>query len=255
MRTATSRSTRSTSDAVGELRDEAQPRTRSARTTRTRAGHPDGSRIAFERGIGTNVGDTTKEIWTMRADGSDRVQLTNNAVYDVQPAYSPDGTQIAYETKRGRGPRDIHAVGRRRAGRPTNVTNTGTAVTDEQPDWGWGGPGGPVPRPPRRATLADLDDPTLGVDVNVAARVRHGADRRGGGAAAGVAGIGLASQKGIRFVPLTRGASGPGGFVPRHTQGHGPAGERSTGAGRRQRGDFLSFAVPDPPVEGEARRA
>ena len=58
------------------------------------------TRIAFERGIGTNVGDTTKEIWTMRADGSDRVQLTNNGVYDVQPAYSPDGTQIATRATR-----------------------------------------------------------------------------------------------------------------------------------------------------------
>ena len=32
---------------------------------------PDGARIAFERGNGTNVGDTTKEIWTMRADGTE----------------------------------------------------------------------------------------------------------------------------------------------------------------------------------------
>ena len=29
----------------------------------------------------------------MKADGSDLVQVTNNSVYDVDPAYSPDGTQ------------------------------------------------------------------------------------------------------------------------------------------------------------------
>ena len=55
-------------------------------------------RIAYERGIGTNPGDTSKEIWTMAADGSDPVRLTNNTVYDVQPAYSPDCTRIAFET-------------------------------------------------------------------------------------------------------------------------------------------------------------
>ena len=66
---------------------------------------PDGARIAYERGIGTMADETTKEIWTMSADGSDPVRLTNNSAYDGQPAYSPDGDRIAYETLEG-GDRD-----------------------------------------------------------------------------------------------------------------------------------------------------
>ena len=54
--------------------------------TRTRPWSPDGARIAFERGNGTNVGDTTKELWAMDADGTDAVALTTNGVYDADPA-------------------------------------------------------------------------------------------------------------------------------------------------------------------------
>ena len=35
----------------------------------------------------------------MDADGSDPVQITTNSLYDVQPAWSPDGTRIAYVTE------------------------------------------------------------------------------------------------------------------------------------------------------------
>ena len=124
---------------------------------------PDGARIAFERGTGTMVDEPTKEIWTMRADGSDPVRLTNNGLYDVQPAYSPDGTRIAYETSED-GNREIYVRPATPGGAPANVTNA-AAAADEQPDWGWappapGGPGG-------RGAPAGLGDPTLGVDVIV----------------------------------------------------------------------------------------
>ena len=59
---------------------------------------PSGARIAFEAGTGTATSDTTKEIWTMDPDGTDPVQLTSNSVYDAQPAYSPDGTRIAFQS-------------------------------------------------------------------------------------------------------------------------------------------------------------
>jgi TolB protein len=36
------------------------------------------------------------EIWSRRDDGSDRRRLTRNRVNDWGPAYSPDGTRIAY---------------------------------------------------------------------------------------------------------------------------------------------------------------
>jgi Tol biopolymer transport system component len=212
---------------------------------------PDAARIAYERGTGTNVGDTTKEIWTMRADGSDPIRLTSNSVYDVQPAYSPDCTRIAYETTED-GDREIFTRPATLGGTSTNVTNTAAAAADETPDWGSGGPapalcsaspgaGGPGgPGGPGRGplTLADLDNPTLGVDVNVQAisgTVLVGIR----GAAASAAGPGRASQKGIAFVPLTEARQIPVGSFLDTRRGKVRL-ESANPAGRRQRGNFFS---------------
>jgi hypothetical protein len=188
---------------------------------------PDAGRIAFERGIGTNVGDTTKEIWTMRADGTDPVRLTTNNFYDVQPAYSPDGTKIAYESNE-QGDREIYTRPATAGGTSANITNTGGA--DEQPDWGSGGPRRPV-------TLADLDDPTLGVDVNVqpvSGTVLVGIR----GAAAHASGPARASQKGITFVPLTEARQIPVGSFLDTRKGTVRLESARDLKGTRQRGNF-----------------
>ena len=51
------------------------------------------ARVAF---VGEEDGD--KEVFTMNADGRDRVQLTSNAIADCDPALSPDGKRIAWVT-------------------------------------------------------------------------------------------------------------------------------------------------------------
>lgn len=40
--------------------------------------------------------DGTSSIYIMNADGSEETRLTNNPVFDSLPAFSPDGTKIAY---------------------------------------------------------------------------------------------------------------------------------------------------------------
>ena len=205
---------------------------------------PDASRIAFDRGTGTNVGDTTRELWTMRADGTDPIQLTSNSLYEAQPAYSPDCTQVAFETIRA-GNLEIYTRSATAGGATeTNVTNTPANVSDTYPDWGTAAPG-PSPActtaPPGGGgpvTLADLDDPTMGVDVNVApvsGIVLFGV--RGAGARASA--LGGASQKGVTFVPLTEARQIPVGSFLDTRRGRVRL-QSATPTVRRQTGDFYS---------------
>ena len=95
---------------------------------------PDGKRIAFESDgdVGGANPERDMEVWTMAADGTERVQLTRNAAHDEGPAWSPDGRLLAYtsgpDNRRG----DIHVM--TAAGRELR-TLTSYAGPDESPDW------------------------------------------------------------------------------------------------------------------------
>src|SRR6266480_3565081 len=82
--------------AAGCAREAAPTAPRMAANTAT--GNVDG-RIAFssDRNYADGGG---REIYSMNVDGTDVVRLTNNPAVDWFPAWSPDGTQIAFESDR-----------------------------------------------------------------------------------------------------------------------------------------------------------
>jgi TolB protein len=96
---------------------------------------PDGRRIAFESNAnvaGANP-EGDMEIWTMAADGSQRRQLTRNALHDEGPAWSPDGGRMLAYTS---GPDNTHGdISVMTAnGRFLRRLTTYEGV-DESPDW------------------------------------------------------------------------------------------------------------------------
>jgi Tol biopolymer transport system component len=87
-----------------------------------------GGKIAF-----TSYRDGDGEIYVMNADGSGQTNLTNDLAFDGRPAWSPDGTKIAFESDRaGSGNYEIYVMNADGSG-VTRLTNN--SANDVDPDW------------------------------------------------------------------------------------------------------------------------
>src|SRR5919202_1417595 len=58
----------------------------------------DNGQITFVRGTDPDSND--REIYVMRQDGSGETRLTHNMLADSLPAFSPDGKQVAFTSRR-----------------------------------------------------------------------------------------------------------------------------------------------------------
>ncbi len=89
--------------------------------------------FASSRTAGPGVTNPTGdyEIFTMNPDGSGVKQLTKNKASDTQPAWSPNGQEIAFQSGRD-GNAEVLTISATGASR-TNRTND--VADDRNPDW------------------------------------------------------------------------------------------------------------------------
>jgi Tol biopolymer transport system component len=106
---------------------------------------PDGNRIAFSRatyiyrdvGGGTTEQIYTQDIYVMNADGSGLRKIAADPALDREPAWSPDGSKIAFTSNRdapvAANSYDIYVTNANGTGKPIRITNQPGNESD--PNW------------------------------------------------------------------------------------------------------------------------
>src|SRR5262245_24296018 len=95
---------------------------------------PDGSRVVFTVTVPNPEKNTTNsDLWVVPADGSAPPRrLTFNEGADGSPAFSPDGTRLAFVSKRGDSPAQLYVLPSS-GGEAERITDLPVAVDD--PKW------------------------------------------------------------------------------------------------------------------------
>jgi WD40-like Beta Propeller Repeat len=75
-----------------------------------------------------------REIYTTAADGSDPWRLTTNLVADLDPAYSPDGTRIAFTRENDIWVMNADGTGQKAISGPEGPGQPAGMVAGQQPD-------------------------------------------------------------------------------------------------------------------------
>ena len=121
---------------------------------------PNGRRIVFH-----SKRDGNFEIYAMDAvdldgdgNGDNLTRLTTNAAEDAEPAFSPDGTKVVFQSNRD-GNSEIYAISADGTGTPANLTNS-PVVGERHPDWGRVSGSAPPASQPQCADGTDNDGDT-----------------------------------------------------------------------------------------------
>ena len=103
---------------------------------------PDGTKVAYSsEGIQTSNSQGDSEVYRVNAlDGTGQTNLSNNGadVDDYDPAYSPDGTKVAYtsygkQTSNSQGDSEIYRMNTLDGLGKKNLSNNGSGVSDSNP--------------------------------------------------------------------------------------------------------------------------
>ncbi len=92
---------------------------------------PTAAHAAFPGQNGKIAFNRSGDIWTMNPDGSGVTQITTAAGNDLFPAWSPDGSQIAFQSNRD-GDYEIYVMNQDGSG-ATRLTNN--SASDQTPAW------------------------------------------------------------------------------------------------------------------------
>lgn len=101
---------------------------------------PDGTQIVWRRVLptgGNTQSGRNSEIFVMNRDGSDPVNLTDDPAFDGYPAWSPDGSKIAFASNRaGQTPGNFHLYVMNADGSEVvRVLENDAMVEDARPQW------------------------------------------------------------------------------------------------------------------------